>query len=96
MKVKEESEKFGLKLNTQKTKIVASGPITSLQVDGDTMGAVRDFIFGAPRSLQVVSAAMTLSLLLAYPWILKLKPRKAVRSAPAAEDVDVKLRNCPE
>ena len=45
MKVKEESEKFGLKLNTQKTKIMASGPITSLQIDGDTMEAVRDFIF---------------------------------------------------
>ena len=47
MKVKEESEKFGLKLNTQKTKIVASGPITSLQVDGDTMGAVRLYFWGS-------------------------------------------------
>ena len=46
MTVKEESEKFGLKLNTQKTKIVASGPITSLQVDGDTMGAVRLYFWG--------------------------------------------------
>ena len=55
MKVKEESEKVGLKLNIQKTKIVASGPITSWQIDGET---VSDFIFGAPKSLQMVIAAM--------------------------------------
>ena len=55
MKVKEESEKLGLKLNIQKTKIMASGPITSWQIDGET---VSDFIFGAPKSLQMVIAAM--------------------------------------
>ena len=57
MKVKEESEKVGLKLNIQKTKIMASGRITSWQIDGET---VTDFIFWAPRSLQMVSAAMKL------------------------------------
>ena len=51
MKVKEECEKAGLKLNVQKTKIMASGPITSWQIDGETMETVRDFILGAPRSL---------------------------------------------
>ena len=61
MKVKEESEKVGLKLNIQKTKIMASGPITSWQVDGETVETVRDFIFlGAPKSLQMVIAAMKL------------------------------------
>ena len=58
MKVKEESEKASLKLNIQKTKIMASGPITSWQIDGETMETVRDFIFGAPKSLQMVTAAM--------------------------------------
>ena len=60
MKVKEESEKVGLKLNTQRTKIIASGPITSWQIDGETVETVRDFIFGAPKSLQMVTAAMKL------------------------------------
>ena len=60
MKVKEESEKVGLKLNIQKTKIVASGPITSWQIDGETVGTVADFIWGAPKSLQMVIAAMKL------------------------------------
>ena len=58
MKVKDESEKVGLKLNIQKTKIMASGPITSWQVDGETMETVIDFIFWAPKSLQMVTAAM--------------------------------------
>ena len=57
MKVKEESEKAGLKLNIQKTKIRASGPITLQQIDGETMETVTDFIFGAPKSLQMVTAA---------------------------------------
>ena len=57
MKVKEESEKVGLKLNIQKTKIMASGPITSWQIDGET---VSDFIFWAPKSLQMVTAPMKL------------------------------------
>ena len=65
MKVKEESEKAGLKLNIQKTKIMASGPITSWQIDGETVETVRDFIFlGAPKSLQMVTAAMKLRCLL--------------------------------
>ena len=59
MKVKEESEKPGLKLNIQKTKIMASGPIISWQIDGETMKTVTDF-FGAPKSLQMVTAAMKL------------------------------------
>ena len=60
MKVKEESEKVDLKLNIQKIKIMASGPITSWQIDGEIMEIVADFIFGAPKSLQVVTAAMKL------------------------------------
>ena len=60
MKVKEESEIVGLKLNTQKTKIMASGPITSWQIDGETVETMTDFIFWAPKSLQMVTAAMKL------------------------------------
>ena len=60
MKVKEESEKAGLKLNIQKTKIMASGPITSWQIDGVTVETVADFIFWAPKSMQMVTAAMKL------------------------------------
>ena len=60
MKVKEESEKAGLKLNIQETKIMASGPITSWEIDGETVEAVADFIFWAPKSLQMVIAAMKL------------------------------------
>ena len=60
MKVKEESEKVGLKLNIQKTKIMASSPITSWQIDGETVETVADFILGAPKSLQMVIAAMKL------------------------------------
>ena len=60
MKVKEESETVGLKLNIQKTKIMASGPTTSWQIDGETAESVADFIFGAPKSLRMVIAAMKL------------------------------------
>ena len=60
MKVKEESEKVGLKLNIQKTKIIASGSITSQEIDGERMETVSDFIFWAPKSLQMVTAAMKL------------------------------------
>ena len=60
MKVKMESEKVGLKLNIQKTKIMASGPITSWKIDGETVEIVTDFIFWAPKSLQMVTAAMKL------------------------------------
>ena len=59
-KGKEGSEKVGLKLNIQKTKIIASGPITSREIDGETMETVSDFIFWAPKSLQMVTAAMKL------------------------------------
>ena len=58
MKMKEESEKVGLKLNIQKTKIMASGPITSWQIDWETVETVADFTFWAPKSLQMVTAAM--------------------------------------
>ena len=63
MKVKEESEKVGLKLNIQKTKIMVSGPIISWQIDGKTVETVTNFIFWAPKSLQMVTAAMKLKML---------------------------------
>jgi len=65
MKVKEESEKVGLKLNIQKTKIMASGPVTSWQIDGEAMETGTDFIFWALKSLQMVTAAMKLK---DAPW----------------------------
>ena len=78
MKVKEESEKVVLKLNIQKLKIMASGPVTSWQIDGETMKTVTDFIFGAPKSLQIVTAAMkwkdTCSLEESY-----VKPRQHIK-----------------
>ena len=61
MKLKQESEKVGLKLNIQKTKIMASGPTTSWQIDEETVETVRDFILGAPKSLQMMTAAMKLN-----------------------------------
>ena len=72
MKVKEESEKIGLKVNIQKMKIMASGPITSWEVDGETVEAVSDFFFWAPKSLQIVIAAMKLKD--AYSLEGKLRP----------------------
>ena len=60
MKMKEETEKVGLKLNIQKTKIMTPGPMTSWQIDGETVETVANFIFGAPKSLQMVTAAMKL------------------------------------
>ena len=60
MKMKEKSEKVGLKLNIHKTKIMSSGPITSWEIDGETVETVSDFILGAPKSLQMVTAAMKL------------------------------------
>ena len=60
MKVKEESGKVGLKLNIQKTELIASSPITSWQIDGETVETVSDLIFGVPKSLQMVTAAMKL------------------------------------
>ena len=68
--MKEESEKVGLKLNIQKTKIMASGPITSCQIDGETVETVTDYFFSAPRSLQMVIAAVKLKD--AYPLEGKL------------------------
>ena len=70
MKVKEDSEKVGLKLNIQKTKIMASGPITSWEIDGETGETVSDFILGAPKSPQMVTTAMKLKD--AYPLEEKL------------------------
>ena len=72
MKVKDESEKVGLKFNIQKSKTVASSPITSWQIDGETMETVTDFILGAPRSLQMVTTAMKLKD--AYSFEEKLWP----------------------
>ena len=60
MKVKEDSEKVGLKVNIQKTKIMASSPITSWQIDGETLETVTDLFWGAPKSLRIVTAAMKL------------------------------------
>ena len=60
MKVKEESEKVGLKINIQKMKIMASGPVISWEIDGETVETVADFIFWAPKSMQMVTAAMKL------------------------------------
>ena len=68
--MKEESEKVGVKLNIQKTKIMASGPITSWQIDGEIVKTVSDFIFWAPKSLYMVTAAMKLKY--AYSWEEKL------------------------
>ena len=72
MKVKEESEKAGLKLNIQKAKIIASGPINSWLIDGEIVEIVADFILGAPKSLQMVTATMKLKD--AYSWEGKLWP----------------------
>ena len=72
MKVTEESEKVGLKLNIQKTKIMASGPITSMQIDGETVETVADFIFWAPRLLQMMIGAMKLKDI--YSLEGKLRP----------------------
>ena len=71
-KVKEKSEKVGLKLNIQKSKIMASGPITSWEIDGETVETVSDFIFWSPESLQMVTAAMKLKD--AYSLEVKLRP----------------------
>ena len=78
MKVKEESEKDGLKLNIQKTKIMASGPITSWEIDEETVETVSDFIFWAPKSLLMVTAAMKLKD--AYSLEEKLRPTKLAYS----------------
>ena len=83
MKMKEESEKLVLKLNIQKTKIMASGPITSWQIDRETVEIVADFIFffggGAPKSLQMVTAAIKLK---DFPWkkkVMKAQPSQLIK-----------------
>ena len=77
MKVKEDNEKVGLKLNVQKTKIMASSPITSWQIDGETVETMTDFIFGAPKSLQMVTAVMKLK---DTPWKESYdQPRKHIK-----------------
>ena len=78
IKVKEESGKVGLKLNIQKTKIMASSPITSWQIDGETMQTVTDIIFGAPNSLQMVTTAMKLKDACSLEGKLQ-KPRQPIR-----------------
>ena len=78
MKVKEESEKVGLQLNIQKMKIMASGPITSWEIDGETVETVADFLFWAPKSLQMVTAAMKLKD--AYSLEEKIRPTWIVYS----------------
>ena len=77
MKVKEENEKVGLKLNIQKIKITASGPITSWQIDGETMETVTDFILGGPKSLQIATSAMKLKD--ACPLEERGKPRQHIK-----------------
>ena len=80
MKVKEESVKVGLKLSIQKTKIMASGPITSWEIDGETVEAVSDFIFwGAPKSLQMVTAAMKLKDAYSLDEKLWMKTRQHIQ-----------------
>ena len=83
MKVKVESEKVGLKLNIQKTKIMASDPITSWQIDGETMETVTDFILGAPKSLQMVTAAMKLKDI----WLLGGKAMTNLDSILKSRDI---------
>ena len=89
MKVKEESEKVGLKLNIQKTKIMASGPITSWEIDGETVETVSDFILGAQKSVQMVTAAMKLKD--AYSLEEKLGPTQIVYSKAETLLTEVRL-----
>ena len=89
LKVKEESEKAVLKLNIQNTKIRASSPITSWQIDGETMEIVRDYIFSAPKSLQMVTAAMKLKTL--APWNKSYdQPRRHIKS----RDINLPTKVC--
>ena len=89
MKVKKESENVGLKLNMQKTKIVASGPITSWQIDGETVETVTNFIFLAPKSLQMVTAAMKLRHLL-----LGRKAMTNLDSTVKSRDITLSTKVC--
>ena len=89
MKVKEESENSGLKLNIQKTKIMASGPITSWQIDGETVETVSDFILGAPNLLQMATAAMKLRHLL-----LGRKAMTSLDSTLRSRDITLPTKIC--
>ena len=88
-KVKEESEKVGLKLNIHKTKIMASGPITSWQRDGETMETVSTLFFGAPKSLQMVTAAMKLR-----HWLLGRKAMTNIDSILKSRDITFPAKVC--
>ena len=80
MKVKEESEKVALKLNIQITKLMASGPITSWQIDGETMETVTDFILGTRKSLQMVTAAISKKSKMLAPWMKSYdQPRQHIK-----------------
>ena len=89
MKVKEESEKVGLKLNIQKTKIMASGPITSQQIDGEIMKTVTDYFWGGPKSLQMVTEAMKLRHLL-----LRRKAMTNLDSIFKSRDITLPTKVC--
>ena len=89
MRVKEESEKVGLKLNIHKTKIMASGPITSWQRDGETMETVSTLFFGAPKSLQMVTAAMKLR-----HWLLGRKAMTNIDSILKSRDITFPAKVC--
>ena len=89
LKVKEENEKVGLKLNIQKTKIMVSGPITSLQIDGETIGTVRDFVW-APKSLQMVTEAMKLKYSLLGRKVMT-NPDSILKS----RDITLPTKFCP-
>ena len=87
MRVKEESEKVGLKLNIQKTKIMASSPITSLQIDGETVETVADFVFWAPKSVQMVTSAMKLRC-----WLLGRKVMINLDSILKSRDITLSTK----
>ena len=90
MKVKEESEKVGLKLIIQKTKIMASGPISSWQIDGETVETVTDFIFLASKSLQMVTAVMKLK----DTWLLGRKAMTNLDSILKSRDITLPTKLC--
>ena len=90
MKVKEESEKAGLKFNVQEMKIMASSPITSWQIDGETMETVTDFTFGAPKSLQMMTAAMKLKRCL----LLGRKAMTNIDSILKSRDITLPTKVC--
>ena len=94
MKVKEESEKVGLKLNIQKTKITASGPITSWEIDGETVETVADLFFWAPKSLQMVMAAMKLKDAMKLKTFLGSKVLTNLDSILKSRDITLSTKVC--